>query len=264
MSGGVFATVAAGGGTTPTGTGVRKVVGGVENAAASLVLNADVDPVAAIAGTKVAPDFGAANITTTGAALLDATPRATVGSGRLPNVASAFARNVGNTGDQCVFKATSLNELIFGADDAFATPFSVTRVWGDTAVFLGVGAGGGAVNYLRASAGSLQAGFPVIGLATPYGVHGKIDDATAPPFTVAAATYQNEAIKLTNAGAGTVTFPTATDATAYTKTIINTGAGTKTIQQAAGLTVGLATGLAGRFLFDAAGVHLVGATVAWV
>jgi hypothetical protein len=42
-----------GGGGTPTGTGLRKVVGGVENAAASLLLNADVDAAAAIAGSKL-------------------------------------------------------------------------------------------------------------------------------------------------------------------------------------------------------------------
>ncbi len=38
----------------PTGTGVRKIVSGVENAAASLIVNADVDPAAAIALSKLA------------------------------------------------------------------------------------------------------------------------------------------------------------------------------------------------------------------
>jgi hypothetical protein len=54
-------------GTVPTGTGLRKVVSGTEDAAASLLVNADVDAAAAIAGTKVSPDFGSQNITTTGA-----------------------------------------------------------------------------------------------------------------------------------------------------------------------------------------------------
>jgi hypothetical protein len=93
-------------GTVPTGTGLRKVASGTENAAASLLVNADVDAAAAIAvtklaagtanyvvkvnsggtanehglitnanvdaaaaiaGTKVSPDFGSQNITTTGA-----------------------------------------------------------------------------------------------------------------------------------------------------------------------------------------------------
>jgi len=45
--------IGTGGGSTPTGTGVRKVVAGVENAAASLIVNADVDAAAAIAGSKI-------------------------------------------------------------------------------------------------------------------------------------------------------------------------------------------------------------------
>lgn len=94
-----------GGGSTPTGTGFRHVTSGTEDAAAQLVVNANVDAAAAIAvtklaagtanyvvktnsagtanehglirnanvdasaaiaGSKVAPDFGAQNITTTG------------------------------------------------------------------------------------------------------------------------------------------------------------------------------------------------------
>ncbi len=55
-----------GGGGTPTGTGLRKVVAGVEDAAASLLVDADVNAAAAIAGTKISPDFGSQNITTTG------------------------------------------------------------------------------------------------------------------------------------------------------------------------------------------------------
>lgn len=53
-------------GSTPTGTGIPHVVGGVQNAATSLIVDADVDPAAAIAGTKVGPDFGAQNVATTG------------------------------------------------------------------------------------------------------------------------------------------------------------------------------------------------------
>lgn len=55
-----------GGGATPTGTGFRHVTSGTEDAAAKLVENADVDAAAAIAGSKISPDFGAQNIVTTG------------------------------------------------------------------------------------------------------------------------------------------------------------------------------------------------------
>ena len=43
-----------GGGTVPTGTGIPHIVGGVQQAAASLIVNADVDPAAAIALSKLA------------------------------------------------------------------------------------------------------------------------------------------------------------------------------------------------------------------
>ncbi|MBK6463556.1 MAG: hypothetical protein IPF92_21515 [Myxococcales bacterium] len=47
-------TVSGGSGTTPTGTGIPHIVGGVQDAASSLVVNADVDPAAAIALSKLA------------------------------------------------------------------------------------------------------------------------------------------------------------------------------------------------------------------
>lgn len=48
--------------STPTGTGLRKVVSGTESAAAALLVNADVDAAAAIAGSKISPDFSAATV----------------------------------------------------------------------------------------------------------------------------------------------------------------------------------------------------------
>lgn len=47
-------SAAAGGGSTPTGTGFRHVTAGVEDGAAALVVNADVDAAAAIASSKLA------------------------------------------------------------------------------------------------------------------------------------------------------------------------------------------------------------------
>lgn len=70
---GVVASVVAGvatinipGSTTPTGTGFTHITAGVQDAAAKLVENADVAAAAAIAGTKIAPNFGSQDILTTG------------------------------------------------------------------------------------------------------------------------------------------------------------------------------------------------------
>jgi hypothetical protein len=52
-------TIAASVGSTPTGTGLRKVVSGTEAAAAALLVDADVNASAAIAGTKISPVFTA-------------------------------------------------------------------------------------------------------------------------------------------------------------------------------------------------------------
>lgn len=48
---------AGGGGSSPTGTGLAKVSGSAFVGAASLLLDADVDLAAAIAGSKISPDF---------------------------------------------------------------------------------------------------------------------------------------------------------------------------------------------------------------
>lgn len=60
-------TITVSGGTTPTGTGLTHVVAGVQAAAASLVVNADVDPAAALAVSKLAPAGTNGHVLTTSA-----------------------------------------------------------------------------------------------------------------------------------------------------------------------------------------------------
>lgn len=99
-------------GSTPSGTGIPHYIGGVLQSPASLIVNADVDPAAAIqysklllsnsivnadvnsaaaiAGTKINPNFGSQTITTSGPLVLGGGTPATVGLIRLPyNGASA-------------------------------------------------------------------------------------------------------------------------------------------------------------------------------
>lgn len=75
---------------TPTGTGFRHVTSGAEDAAAKLVVNADVDAAAAIAGSKISPDFGAQNIVTTGYISIGESP-ASSGNVRLPALGKVYA-----------------------------------------------------------------------------------------------------------------------------------------------------------------------------
>lgn len=153
------------GGSTPTGTGLRKVVSGTEAAAAALLVNADVDAAAAIAvtklataasadevlcrvgaanafqkivnanvsasaaidGSKVAPDFGSQRIVTTGGVTLGATP-ASAGDVRLKKDFTVRARNSGNTKDLWLFDYTDADALYVGSDRDTTTANQVTTL----------------------------------------------------------------------------------------------------------------------------------------
>ncbi len=87
-------------GLTVTGlNGVVKAAAGVLSAAT--VVDADVSASAAIAGTKVAPDFGSQDIASTGNLLIGAvgTARAATGAIRLANAVNICWRNGVNSGD---------------------------------------------------------------------------------------------------------------------------------------------------------------------
>lgn len=86
-------------------TGVAKFAAGT--ASVATVVNADVDAAAAIAGTKISPDFGSQNISTTGAATLGtyvavgASPSAS-GGVRLPNNYGVYAKTSGGVDHRLV------------------------------------------------------------------------------------------------------------------------------------------------------------------
>jgi hypothetical protein len=119
----VASHTASGGGTTPTGTGLRKVVSGVEDAAASLLVNADVSASAAIAGTKVAPNFGSQTVQTTGNVSVGATPAGS-GAVRLANSTAIAARNASDTADLTIASTTSGDNMnIWGTSAAHGDVF---------------------------------------------------------------------------------------------------------------------------------------------
>lgn len=99
--------------------------GGTTPAWATIV-NADVDAAAAIAGTKISPDFGSQNITTTGALLLGATPRASIGAVRLPSAIDGIAfRNAANSNDVVALFIDSGNNLGMGSSANGAKPAAI-------------------------------------------------------------------------------------------------------------------------------------------
>ena len=324
----------AGGGVVPTGTGVRKVVAGVEAAAATLILDADVSATAALAVAKIAPGANtqvltttagvtvwaaapgggtiptgtgfthitlgaqdaaskkvdltaAADVTVPGVATGVVTTDGTVlnqasnvlagasyisvgatpalsGNIRLPNVGTVSFRS--GAADLPLIATTGAaiqigNQTSIGACETYA---NAVRLWGTTATDIYNTSGSGFA--LHITSATFETGQPIVGgNSTPYGVHGKTTVATAPPFALVAADYAMDAIMLSSATVGTVTFPApGTDAKAYYKTVINpAGGGLKTLSTGAGSSPTLSASTTGRYLFDLAGVHLVGATAAY-
>lgn len=250
--------------STPTGTGVRKVVGGVEDAAASTIVNADVNAAAAIAGTKVAPDFGAQNIVTTGYCSIGATP-ATTGSMRIAAGHIWSGRNVANSANLKLMELGASDVLYFGSTDIAN---NVVNSSGGGIIYLRVGA----TDVLQARPSEARfsqivtCAQPITGSSSAYGVHGMGTQAMADANqTPSSAVYQYGTVQTTGAltVARDLTFPNATDAAAYTKWIVNacTGGFGVVVKTAGVGTVTVAMGKAAAVLMNAGGVTRLTADV---
>lgn len=109
-------------GSTPTGTGFAHITAGVQDAAAKLVVNADVGAAAAIAGTKIAPDFGAQDVVTTGVYKGGGATVASAGVFRAPNNLVALAiRNGTNASDINAISVSNADNMYVGANIAQST-----------------------------------------------------------------------------------------------------------------------------------------------
>ena len=190
---------------------------------------------------------------------------ASAGNYRIPSTWIMRGRNAGDSFDYDVLSFGSVGALfvVLGGVN-----IATTIVKADTlgTVLLRVGS----ADQFSATATDCALAVPIHGdgISSPYGIHGKIADATAAPFTVTAATYKHYQIRLTNATAGTVTFPLpASDALAYTKFVVNPTAGIKTISNgsAGAATVALAASTGALIAFDfTLGAYLVSPAVAVV
>lgn len=84
----------------------------------ALLVNANIDAAAAIAGTKISPNFGAQDVITTGAVSAGASP-ASAGNLRLPFTGTVQFRNIGGSGDiiaLTVKDVSSDNAIVIGGD----------------------------------------------------------------------------------------------------------------------------------------------------
>ncbi len=251
---------------TATGTGIPKIVSGVQTAAAALVVDADVNAAAAIAGTKVAPNFGAQNIVTTGFASVGTTP-ATTGVIRLPNGSGTSAINAMNgaaNADITVCEVTSGNLCTVGGDINLTKVCTSLYALALTSVICNV------ASSARLTIDNTFAYFqvPIVGgVSTPYGVHGSVLSAmTNADYLVPASEYCYQEFiapaTLTLTAARLVKLPTpAVESFSYTKEIVNLNAGAfaLTVSRAdgAGVTVSIAQNFKGTVRVRPAGVYLV-------
>jgi hypothetical protein len=244
---GVRGPIAPAGGSTPTGTGLRKVVSGTEDAAASLlvnadvnasaaiavsklaagsantvlcggspnsfrtIVNADVNASAAIAGTKVAPDFGSQNVVTTGYVGLGASNLATEGKLRFPNLDQviASARNFANTADMTLLAVDiDNNALHVGTDEVSTSSKMFSRTHVRATTTTFLGTVSG-TNFSLDTA-ITRVGRPRVGDSTSYASEGRAAQAMADADqTPAASVYSRAIVQLTGACTAprTVTFP---------------------------------------------------------
>lgn len=254
---------AGGGGSTPTGTGVRKVVAGVENAAASLVVNADVDAAAAIAGTKVAPDFGAQLVATTGDVSLGTGTKPAAGTIR-------FGDTAGNT-DRIKWRYSGTDYAMLTSNGSsgefyFGHTSLTCGVYGSSmTVYAGIGSTfvyGAGVLSRQIDGVTDQGAIPQVGLNSPFGSDGRATQATADANqTLAAAIYSRHIIRFTgtNTAQRTMTFPhPASEDASYTKTIINdTVTNGILVSTGTGATHAMAVNSRALLNFSPAGVQLV-------
>jgi hypothetical protein len=300
------------GSTTPTGTGLRKVVAGVEAAAAATLVNADVDAAAAIAVTKLAA--GSANTVLCGGASnsfrtivnADVSASAAIAATKLAAAGSTTEVQVNNAG--AIGAATNvragsgflsvgaspaasgslrirggvgfgLNALSSGSVDLVVAEVNASdglSIWGTSASYgnCDINIGGGAavrmqsasVSALSVSATQIKHGPPRIGWDTVYGSDGIGTQAMADANQTPASTvFCLGAILTTGAITAnrTLTLPTATDAGAYQKTIVNacTGAFNIVVSTGAGTTVTVGNGKTAIVLIDSTGVRRVTADV---
>ncbi len=254
----------AGGGSTPTGTGIPHIVSGVYNGATSLIVDADVNAAAAIAGSKIDPNFSGQTITTTGNIKLGSTP-ATSGNVRLPYQGSILANNSTS--------GANLNLIASASPDALSV-WGTGANYGNASYFIGNGASASfetaAVFSCAFSSTNVRAGVPIIGhtgQASPYGAHGGFNHSFASDasYTLTAAQYALYDCEFSTgswtSGHNCIFPHPASDAVGYTKRVINLTSYGITVSTGTGTTKSLSAGQSEVFRFASGGVTHGGSAV---
>lgn len=224
------------------------------------IVNADVNAAAAIAGTKISPDFGSQDITTTGNALIGATPRATTGTIRLPNTGSLWFRRADNGANIRGLALDGSNFLYCGDGVSGFAYWELAQASG--AARLVVWNGSSFANQLRADGQWLYAGVPILGDSNVFSVHGKfIKSIPDSNYTLTSTEYNRQMLQFdgTPTATRTITWPHPTsNDNAYGKDVYNNTGQTLTMSTGTGTTLNVTSGSKARIFFSTAGVISIG------
>lgn len=237
------------------------------------IADANVAAGAAIAGTKISPDFGSQLIQTSGNALAtnilatgyfhtSGSPTPTSGQIRLENTHKIATRNAGNTANICIASGSAGDVVFYGLNPSY-TEQAYGVIAGATGyVWLAVNS----AFYIKLESSEVRTINPVVGdvsgYASPYGCHGAVVSAmTDANYTVPDSEYKYYTIQFTCVGATTrtVTFPHPSSlARSYTKNIKGSTEKILTISTGTGTTVDLNLNKSRIFEFTNGGVRAIG------
>lgn len=224
------------------------------------IVDADVSASAAIAGSKIAPDFAAQNIVTTGRISLGTNP-STTGYVALPNNESVRWRNAANSADVEVINLNGSNQIVIGSTadtwvsiDASANTVTLGAAGVARLVipavltplqYVRVNAGGTALEFFTPPAigtGGAKGNSPVYNGSAwvEFGVKTRATDLTDANATLAIADGNRAilpAATLTAARQGQFSLVGATDKEVYTVERYDTTANTYAIKNSLGVTI---------------------------
>ena len=237
--------------------------------AAGVIVNNDVNASAAIAGSKIAPDFGAQVVTTSGKIrggyfTVDTGTIATSGFARLAYGTQSIVRGLDTVAtEKDILSLSAATTIQLGHQTSWDLVLrgGGVEVWGTNGTTVYAGGGGSTVTAFTSA--SVANAVPVIGNGSAWGsVNGTATQAMADSDqTLAASKYKLTRLITTGAitATRTVIYPVATDDEGYMKVVTNscTSGGPDAIVVASGAnpaTVTIALGKTAMVWIDANGV----------
>ena len=223
------------------------------------ITNTNVDTLAAIAGTKISPDFGSQNVTTTGYYATGSTVAST-GNVRFGNTHKAVFRNAANSADACGVQYGAGDIMYYGLNSGFGEQAYGWIAGATQYMYMAVNSS----YYIHLEASEVRMGNPVVGDDTAYASHGAVVSShTDAAYTVPASEYKYFTITFatTLTADRTMTFPHPSSlARSYRKNIRNSGTGVSiTISTGTGTTVQVTNNRGILLEFTNGGVRVAGA-----